>query len=600
MRSFRHPSILSSASNQIPSPLTHQHAEDLKARAAALRLEADQMYESLRLSKISALERRLNNTKWVDKNEAEMKVLIEKLQNLKSESSDRKEDTISSINVLISEERNMIRGDERLDLNVLANDRNPVEGFTKTDLSIFLPVALSIEKDYPDCTTEEKLAIFREHPDLQKRFEENVQEILAKPMRDMQEIESLRQAYLSSSSSVEKDSLKRQIEMMETKLNPENPGSSTFFKEINPMSDAELQLRVQNLEKLPTILQSLFMHRNGMADSLDLTLGVLVEHFDEQLYALDQVQASFDFEISPKDRKEIIRGFQSLHPILQNYILSNLNLDTSASHDEIIMALLNTSVTINCPSQLLSSEFIFYDDDQTEYNDIEYVERSQYIEELLPSICALEDVLPSIDDVHIFLEQILEPKLFGLRSKPERVLGGYYIRGYNALQCDSANDILVSKLNKKLSTSKLAGKVQFFFILDPKSLTDEEIDIGDESEPVLLLTGVESSLMYRKSAVITKAVISVAGIISLLIFSVGTAGLNEITSQMEETFQSGDLVEALDSLNNVLAVAFSLVFIQFLHELAHRIVAWKDKVRRGNLSELRTQYMYALTSDSSK
>ena len=56
-------------------------------------------------------------------------------------------------------------------------------------------------------------------------------------------------------------------------------------------------------------------------------------------------------------------------------------------------------------------------------------------------------------------------------SKPERVAGGFYIRGQNQLSDDedkvlTAADKLVSIVSEKMEDSKLGDKLEFFYILD--------------------------------------------------------------------------------------------------------------------------------------
>ncbi|KAI2496534.1 response to high light intensity [Fragilaria crotonensis] len=231
--------------------------------------------------------------------------------------------------------------------------------------------------------------------------------------------------------------------------------------------------------------------------------------------------------------------------------------------------------------RILESSYAGFES-RPEYNDIEFIERSQYVEELLPSITDLEDVLPTQEEIDYFTNEILDPKIYGLRSKPERVFGGYYIRGFNTIQGDRANDKLVERLRGKLEASKLSGKIQFFFIPDPKALTDEEIDMGEENEPVLLVTGVDPSLLYRQLNIFKKVGVSAAGLLTLLIFALGSGELN---NAVVPPFGQAFLLENADDVvrisNNALPIGLSLAGIHAVHEGAHRLVAWKDKFKVG-------------------
>jgi hypothetical protein len=227
-------------------------------------------------------------------------------------------------------------------------------------------------------------------------------------------------------------------------------------------------------------------------------------------------------------------------------------------------------------------------EDLPEYNDIEFIERSQYVEELIPSITNLEAVRPTQEEIDYFVNEIVDSKTYKLRSKPERVYGGYYIRGFNAIRSDGdtgSNDQMVARLNEKLAASKLAGRLQFFFIPDPKALTDEEIDMAILEEPVLLVTGNDPALLYRQTGLLKKLGISAAGLFSLLIFSLGTCELNDIAaSRIEDAMQAENVEEILHLTSNAIPVGVALAATQLAHEGAHRIVAWKDKVRTKSVS----------------
>jgi hypothetical protein len=191
----------------------------------------------------------------------------------------------------------------------------------------------------------------------------------------------------------------------------------------------------------------------------------------------------------------------------------------------------------------------------------------------------MEDVLPSQEDIDYFVNEVLDPKIYGLRSKPERVFGGYYVRGFVTIQGDDANDKLVSKLCEKLAASKLSGKLQFFFVPDPKALTDEEIDMGEENEPILIVTGVDSAILYRRSNILTKLGISAVGLLSLLIFSVGACELNGMALPIDDALKAENVEEVMRLTSNAVPIGLSLIGIQLAHEGAHRLVALRDRVR---------------------
>lgn len=582
-----------------PKSTTAVQAEDMMAQAAAVRLEATKMETELTLKKIATLERQLNNAKWLEKNKGDEERLIQLLNDLNAKASalsapppvvpnresrvttapiaEKAEDVAVACSEQGARAGHVVNSTSAIDVN---NDErikaNPLEGFAADDFELFLPVAIAIEQEMPNATMNDKLIRFRDVPELQERFQKKIQELVLNPMEEMQELESLRREYLASSSSVEKDTLKRQIDRLEAKAEASYSVSDSFNRGIAPMSDEEKQLRIANLNKLPKLLQALYMRRNGVDDDTDLELGILIEHYDEQLQLLDQIR--FVDQLPDTDRRDAILGYESLPTKVQAYFLESIDLKEGTASEDVITSLTNGAFASISPMRILESSYSGFES-RPEYNDIEFIERSQYVEELLPSIVDLEEVLPTQEEIDYFVNEILEPKIYGLRSKPERVFGGYYVRGFNTIQGEGANDKLVERLTGKVAASKLEGKIQFFFIPDPKGLTDEEIDMGEENEPVLLVTGVDPGLLYRKSNLFKKVGISAVGLLSLLVFAWGSGGFNNAAmSRMEQVFQLEHVDDVIQMPISVLPIGLSLAGIHLVHEGAHRFVAWKGKV----------------------
>merc|ERR1719464_1269968 len=134
-----------------------------------------------------------------------------------------------------------------------------------------------------------------------------------------------------------------------------------------------------------------------------------------------------------------------------------------------------------------------------EYNDVEFVDRSRYLEEFFPSIALLEDKHPTPKDVDLFVAECLtgnNNKPFMVTSKPERVIGGYYVRGTNQFLHSihekdetSATDMLVQEVNRRLQGHPyLKEKIEFYYILDPSPPTDEEMELEVCPVPIFLVT----------------------------------------------------------------------------------------------------------------
>lgn len=160
-------------------------------------------------------------------------------------------------------------------------------------------------------------------------------------------------------------------------------------------------------------------------------------------------------------------------------------------------------------------------------------------------------------------------------------MGGYYLRGVSPLEGDGASDKLVERLTEKLEKSSLKDDVQFFFVPDPTPLTDEEIESGVRERPLLAVTSKDPSKFYSLARPQTKALVSSLGIISTFVFALGACGMNgDMMDRVQQGLNSGN-VDVSWFFDAFFTTFVSMLAIQLVHEVAHRIVAWKDKFDIG-------------------
>ena len=98
-----------------------------------------------------------------------------------------------------------------------------IYGFDKADLDLYLPVALEIEAAMLNATAEERLEKFRTSPVLQTNFQTKLTQMFVEPIQEMNRLQELKQEYLDSSSSKEKETLKRQIDTITKALDTDGP-----------------------------------------------------------------------------------------------------------------------------------------------------------------------------------------------------------------------------------------------------------------------------------------------------------------------------------------------------------------------------------------
>ena len=589
----------------------------LLKEAEMMRLQAEKMDLSLTLEKIETLETKLRNKSWIEKypdKEAELKIQLQRL----NDKLLKKEDPSSSSPVTI--EQTSTTGIESRGEKTIIQEKKPsshsssgrpkasslepsskskskivappVRGFDDSDLDLYIPVALDINKMMTNSTLDERLDAFRTAPELQAHFQEKIQKMLVGPLEEMQKLENLKNDYLKSSSSVERDQLKREINQLENGIEEEGPIAYTdcvFCEDLVPLTEEGLQERIEAINALPDILVAIYKQRNKVKEDDDLALAVSIDYYEPQIQLLEQIPMLAP--INEETRNEFIKGYESLPENVQERFVQSVELEAGSTSIEVLDKLLEDAPTTDEDGSMSALFKVAKAANEaaelSEYNDIDFVDRSRYLEEFFPSIGNMETEYPSLKDVETFANKVLHKKSFMVTSKPERVIGGYYIRGTNLLLDEedgskTAAEKLVKRITESLEKSSVADKLDFFYVLDPAPPTDEEIEMGPVSKPVIVVTTKNPDKLYKRASPLTKSITSVLAAVSTFMFSVGACALNPaISDRVDEALETAKTTGIIDLewLSDLVFPLFlSLCAIQVVHEVAHRIVAAVYKV----------------------
>ena len=680
----------------------NDRAKQLLLDAERLRLEAEQMDVNLSLQKIALLEEKLSNDAWLKKQDGQtVKDLYEDLRRLEEKIS-RPDSTVRNMDEYFPKPSSTTASSPAKPLLDEANTSNdndgnnkkaknpnlpPMSGFDEKDLKMYVPVAEDVTKMAPNATLDERIGLFRDSPELQAHFKEKIQNLLLGPLEEMQELEGLKEQYLESTSSKEKDSLLKQIKRLEAKMDENtigvsangvgpnvfggDPGGIGYSNNVKlppetlpPLTEAELEERYETMKALPDILIAVYLQRNGLYDlpvafstinvdvgrggvgiNMDtvnnsatnandkdgeesisegdsvgtgneapfdlyenLKLAIQLDYYDLQLQLLNQ---ALGIRPMPEDlRQEFSEAFRSLPaPVRARYVTDNLGIDKletavlvseeAQDLDRVIEEIMKSldegssspfSLMLNGDSNKKSEQPIV----PLEYNDVEFIDRSRYLEEFMPSVARLEDLRPSPEEVDLFVQDCLTVsgnKPFMVTSKPERVIGGYYVRGTNQLGFDedtsaSANDRLVQEVYQRLeSHPTLKDKIEFYYILDPSPPSDEDMELDVGLNPLFLVTAKDPKAMYEISSPLTKGAITISGFLFTFMFSVGSCVLNpKINASLQKSL---DMISSNPASTSVdfqwfselcLPLYFSFLGVLFAHELGHRLVATYYKV----------------------
>ena len=353
----------------------------------------------------------------------------------------------------------------------------------------------------------------------------------------------------------------------------------------------------------------------------NLKLAIQLDYYDLQIQLLDQAR-----DIQPMTdelRKDFSLAFRSLPvDVRKRFVVNNLRIDKFTDSiltsnedndiEEVLDEILKPPDDLISPFMQIGSLFdqkgkknimVVGNGDEgvsqiqperPEYNDVEFVDRSRYLEEFFPSVALLEDQRPTQEDVDLFVRECLSGpnKPFMVTSKPERVIGGYYVWGTNVLNNNSNNkdtttsatDMLVQEVYKRLQNQpSIKDKIEFYYILDPSPPTDEEMELEVGSKPVFLITAKDPDTMYNLSLPWTKSIVTISGLVSTFLFSVGACVLNpKINDGIEKALDnaaSSGFIDIQWFYDLCLPLYFSLLSILFAHELGHRIAASIHKVK---------------------
>ena len=492
-------------------------------------------------------------------------------------------------------------------------DSATMYGFDQADLDLYVPVAVQIEASMANATAEERLEKFRTSPMLQSNFQNKLTQMFVEPIQEMNRIQELKQEYLDSTSSKEKELLKRQIDSITKTLDAEGPFlySDSVYRPIPELSTDEMNDRIAAMQTLPDLLQTIYKQRFNLDSYANLTLAILLDHYEVQLQLLEQIKLlsqPFTAEI----RCQIVQAIESLPVIVRDHVASVLGLKLEKyTIDDLIAELskddddddedwwdqlLDTTSTkskssVSKTSPLTALDWSVVGDISTldeEGNDIEMIDRSRYVYDFYPAIARMEQEMISYDTVNQISKTIFDSKKsFMVTNQLERVVGGYYIRGRNLLDEDQSGVKLMEHVRRRLLAVNVTfdEEFEYFYLRDPAPLTDEEIELEYRNDPVFVITSKNVTRFYNNATPLTKSMVTLAAFVSMGFFAIDSFHLEQtLLNQLESSMGLAPIATANDIdvpsvMSNLAQVVIPISMLQLVHEFGHRFIAWKDKVR---------------------
>lgn len=525
-----YPSVSTTDSKVELSPTIERDMEAaraLKKRAEKERLEADRLNTELILEKIANLEKKIQsskNDKDFNKKESEWRQSIDVLQKqLNSDSSkDAKNGRKSSSTTTLSSSSSIERDSSVFD--------SSTSKYVPTD-------------------------VLKRRMDAYQKFSSPVKSLYARAtgVSDMYDAESIiRKAYAME---------------QERNASPD--------KNVVDATSKDLLLIIANAqagyETLPEPIQ------NMVAESIGMNAASNATEIVEKLVMKKKVTPSGDGGVEfcmddPENNekrgtdreftKEEVVNAESLYESLPEPM--KVMLAKSVQEDSTLNSTLIVQKMIEQKKMLPSEEgveFVVSGNDDTILDFDGAGDR--YVESLLPKVTRKEGQSPNEEDVNVLFTQVLGRRTFNPISKPEKIPGGYIIRGESKLK---DGDELIAEIEKELLKTSASGKMKVFYIRDPTLISDEQFESESYELPVLMVLGPDLSPDTNR---LVKPIVSIFGGLSISAVAVAACLSTDLNMDM-------GIIEDMTG-----ALTLAIVGTQAAHEAAHQIVALKDKFRAG-------------------
>lgn len=259
-------------------------------------------------------------------------------------------------------------------------------------------------------------------------------------------------------------------------------------------------------------------------------------------------------EFTKQEKEEALTLYESLPSAMKVMLAQSVGEVNENNSTAIVARLIEEKKLL--PAEDGVEFVVFGNSDET----IEKIQGSGYIKGMLPEVTRKEGKSPTEEDAMIFFKEVLGKKTFNPTNKPERIPGGFLIRGQNTF--DSGDD-LIKALDSKLKESSVADKVYYYYIKDPSLVTEQQFEQGDFENPVIIITGNDLSPTTNP---FVKPIVTAFGGLSIASFAVAVCLATDMKMDL-------DIVESMAS-----PLVLSVLGTQVAHEAMHQLVAFKDKV----------------------
>lgn len=195
------------------------------------------------------------------------------------------------------------------------------------------------------------------------------------------------------------------------------------------------------------------------------------------------------------------------------------------------------------------------------------------VDGVFPRVMRKEGTAPTSIDVDVLTANVLGKDTFQASEKPQKISGGYVIRGKMAPKLKNNGDDLIRLLDEMIDdiSPQWNEKFQVSYMTDPTPAMLEDVE-NLNGAPVLV---VHSRDMTPSTGVLLNSGISAVSLFFAFVFVISTFGQNDVVMQRLTEANNNSNYDLTWFNQLITPLLFSLGTSQLLHEAAHLVAAKK-------------------------
>ena len=380
--------------------------------------------------------------------------------------------------------------------------------------------------------------------------------------------------------------LKRQIQALANRVDPSLLSSfDTLFndKDVSKVSEQQVQSNSENSnsvdEERVTTQTNLYANRTIKATITEEELTAAVEYYTSLPKPMRQALAkSIDLDETMAAPAIIVLGLHELSDSLSTTKLQSLYKQELNSSKDLIVDMKSISDK-NTPfgkPVLKEPDDPFNPFRQPDATNMEEV--NSMVENFLPRQTRKEGTVPTQPEVEVFTTQVLGKvgkDTWSQSGPPEKISGGYLIRGSMASKLKNDGDALIAKLDEAIEDlipSAWSEKYQVSYMTDP---TPQMLEFEEDLNGAAVLIVHSKDMSPEQNTLLSTGASSISLFLAF-VFAIGIFGQNDIIMQRLQSDQ-GQLDYDLTWFNQLVSPFLIAIGItQASHEVAHLAVAKKE------------------------